>query len=66
MSRSGKTPAVASSRGGSHGGDSELPELGRQLVALYRRIERTANRECAGDIRQIFGLLSGKPTGRGR
>ena len=63
VNRSVKQPAVESSKGGSRGGGSRLTELGRQLVTLYRRIERTATRECAGDIRRLFELLSNKPAG---
>lgn len=52
-------PAVASSKGGAHGGGSALTGTGRELIALYRRIEQTAQRECAGDLRRLFDLLTG-------
>jgi len=56
--RSLRRPAVASTKGGSHGGGSELTDVGRQLIAVYRRIETTATRECAGDIKKLFDLLT--------
>lgn len=34
-----KEPVVVASVGGSHGGGAELTDLGRALVAAYRRIE---------------------------
>ena len=58
VNRSLKNPAVASAKGGSHGGGSELTNAGRQLIELYRRIESTAMQACASDIRKIFGLLA--------
>ena len=53
-----KKPAVASVKGGQHGGGSELTDVGRQLVELYRRIDSTATRACAPDIKRLLGLLS--------
>lgn len=34
-----KEPVVVASAGGAHGGGAELTDLGRALVAAYRRIE---------------------------
>jgi len=53
-----KKPAVDSTKGGQHGGGSELTDVGRQLVELYRRIDTTATRACAPDIKRLLGLLS--------
>jgi len=53
-----KRPAVASSTGGEHGGGSALTEVGTELVALYRRIEVTAAKACAGDIRRMLDMLN--------
>lgn len=58
LNRSLRKPAVASATGGQHGGGSELTDVGRDLIALYRRIEATATRACAGDIKQVFALLA--------
>lgn len=58
LNRSLKRPAVESAKGGQHGGGSELTEVGRELITLYRRIETTAARACAVDIKQVLGLLA--------
>lgn len=57
MNASLKRPAVASSIGGESGGGSTLTETGMELVALYRRIEATAEKACAPDIRRLLKLL---------
>lgn len=53
-----KSPAVDSSKGGQHGGGTALTPLGEQLVALYRGIEKTAEKACAAEIRQLVRLLN--------
>ena len=53
-----RRPAVASLVGGEHGGGSALTEIGRDLVATYRRIESRAEKACAGDIKRLLGLIS--------
>ena len=59
LNRSLRTPAVDSAKGGSAGGGSVLTATGRELIALYRRIEeqsRSANRD---DIARLMALLAG-------
>ena len=58
VNRSLKRPAVRSAKGGEHGGGSELTEVGRKLIDLYRSIEATADQACANEIRQVIGLLA--------
>ncbi len=58
MNRALKRPAVESSKGGSTGGGSLLTETGHQVIALYRRIEATAEQACAADIRTLLKLLA--------
>ena len=58
LNRSLKRPAVTSAKGGEHGGGSELTEVGRKLIELYRGIEATAGQACAAEIRQVIGLLA--------
>jgi molybdate transport system regulatory protein len=58
VNRSLREPAVASSKGGSRGGGSELTEPGRRLISLYRHIESTALQTCAGELREMFALLA--------
>jgi len=57
LNRSLRRPAVASIKGGAHGGGCELTEVGRELVALYRRIEQQATVACRADIRRLMGLI---------
>jgi len=61
INRALSQPAVESTKGGTHGGGSALTGTGRELIALYRRIEQTAHRECAADLHRIFDLLSVAP-----
>lgn len=52
-----REPAVISHTGGSHGGGSEVTEVGKRIIALYREIEEhalAANRE---EIGELLGLL---------
>lgn len=58
MNRALKTPAVDSAKGGSAGGGSALTASGRELIALYRRIEATAATACRADIRKLIGMLA--------
>ncbi len=58
LNRSLRRPAVISANGGEHGGGSQLTDVGRKLVDLYRGIEATAGRACAADIKQLIGLLA--------
>ena len=52
-----KRPAVASSKGGDHGGGSELTAVGESLLTLYRRIEKRAADACAADIGALLKLV---------
>lgn len=58
LNRSLATPAVTTAQGGPHGGGSVLTDTGRELIALYRRIEADAARTCAADLARIVGLLA--------
>jgi molybdate transport system regulatory protein len=53
-----RVPAVDSAQGGQHGGGSELTEVGRQVIDLYRRVEATAARASRGDMTRLLGLLA--------
>lgn len=53
-----KQPAVDSAKGGQHGGGSALTDVGRELLASYRRIEATAARATAADIARLMELLA--------
>ncbi|MFT3664087.1 winged helix-turn-helix domain-containing protein [Piscinibacter sp.] len=58
MNHALKTPAVDSAKGGSAGGGSALTASGRELIALYRRIEETAAQAARADIRKLVGMLA--------
>jgi molybdate transport system regulatory protein len=53
-----RLPAVDSSKGGPGGGGSELTEVGRQVVEIYRRIEDKAAAACADDLATLTRLLA--------
>ena len=58
LNRCLRKPAVDSAKGGSHGGGSKVTATGRQVIALYRRVETTATRACKADIAQLVSLLA--------
>ena len=58
VNRALRGAAVASAIGGERGGGSELTPLGAELVALYRRIEATAERACARDLARLLALAT--------
>ena len=57
LNRSLREPALASAKGGQSGGGSELTALGIELIETYRRIEATAARACATDIKRLVGMV---------
>ena len=57
LNRSLREPAVASAKGGRQGGGSTLTHVGRELIALYRRIEDTAARANRRDIARLMAML---------
>lgn len=57
LNKSLRQPAVDSAKGGQHGGGSELTDVGRNLVALYRRIDATAHKACGADIKALLALV---------
>jgi molybdate transport system regulatory protein len=52
-----RQPAVASAKGGEHGGGSWLTAVGEALVRHYRRIEACAADACADDIAALLRLV---------
>jgi molybdate transport system regulatory protein len=58
LNRSLEHPAVESAKGGLQGGGSSLTDAGRQLITLYRRIEKRAETACRDDIAQLMGMLA--------
>lgn len=58
LNRCLRKPAVDSAKGGTQGGGSALTETGRQVIALYRRIDETAAQACKADVARLIGLLA--------
>jgi len=58
LNHSLREPAIDSTKGGPGHGGSALTDAGRRLVALYRRIERTAADSCRTDIRALLGMIA--------
>lgn len=52
-----REPAVASAKGGEHGGGSQLTAVGKDLIARYRRIEARAAKACANDLEALLALV---------
>ena len=52
-----RQPAVASAKGGEHGGGSRLTAVGEDLIARYRRIEACAAEACADDMAALLELV---------
>jgi molybdate transport system regulatory protein len=53
-----RQPAVDSAKGGAHGGGSEITAAGRELIALYRRIEQTAATSCQPDLARLLAMVA--------
>jgi len=58
MNRNFKSPVVAAETGGTHGGGAAITDVGAQVIERYRRIEATAAKEAAADIRALRALLA--------
>ena len=52
-----RQPAVASAKGGEHGGGSRLTAVGEALIERYRRIEARAAEACADDLAALLELV---------
>lgn len=52
-----KQPLVIASKGGAGGGGAELTPLGREVLAIYRRMERKAMRAIQHDLDTLQSLL---------
>ncbi|HTT09472.1 MAG TPA: winged helix-turn-helix domain-containing protein [Burkholderiaceae bacterium] len=58
LNRSLRVPAVDSAKGGQHGGGSALTDRGKELIAVYRRIEKTAESAARADIKRLMAMLA--------
>lgn len=57
MNRCFRRPVVAAEAGGTRGGGTRLTASGMRVVRHYRRIEKSAFRAAAGEIRSLQRLL---------
>lgn len=51
-------PVFATKLGGKGGGQAQLTDFGRSLVDLYRRMERSAERDFGEDMRKLEAALA--------
>jgi molybdate transport system regulatory protein len=56
LNKSFTAPLVRASKGGGHGGGAELTPEGRQVLKLYRDIERKTQRGAAAEIKRLQTL----------
>ncbi len=52
-----KSPAVETATGGQRGGGAVVTTVGREVIQLYREIERKATIAAANDIRVLTKLI---------
>ena len=57
MNRSFRLPVVATEAGGKRGGGARLTASGEEAVRRYRRIEASAMRAGAGQMRRLLAML---------
>jgi molybdate transport system regulatory protein len=58
MNRCFKTPLVDAEVGGKRGGGARLTRLGAEVIERYRRVERSAARAAAADLRALTRKLA--------
>ena len=56
LNHSFRSPLVVASRGGSDRGGAALTVVGRQVLAAYRAIERTAAKHCQPELEKMVEL----------
>jgi len=57
LNRRFRSPVVAAQRGGKTGGGAVLTEMGRQVIALYHRMEEQSHAAIQGGFREFQTLL---------
>lgn len=61
MNKALVAPVVTTATGGVHGGGTALTEVGRQVIARYRRVEAQARHAAADDLAALTELLMPSP-----
>lgn len=57
MNRCFASPLVATATGGARGGGAAVTELGQEVLARYRRLQKKAAASIAGELRQLQALM---------
>jgi len=57
MNQSFRRAVVDTARGGACGGGTEVTELGREVIRLYRAVEARSAKAAASDISALLRLL---------
>lgn len=57
MNRCFASPLVATATGGARGGGAAVTELGQEVLARYRRMQKKAAASIAGELRQLQALM---------
>jgi molybdate transport system regulatory protein len=58
LNKSFAAPLVRATKGGGHGGGAELTAEGREVLTLYRAIERKTQRGGAAQIKRLQALAA--------
>lgn len=58
MNHQFRSPLVSSTKGGARRGGAALTDLGEEVLALYRRMERDSARAVASDLRAMRRMLA--------
>lgn len=58
MNRCFASPLVATATGGARGGGAAVTELGQEVLARYRRMQKKAAASIAADLRHLQGLMN--------
>lgn len=57
MNRCFASPLVATATGGARGGGAAVTELGQEVLARYRRMQKKAAASIASELRQLQALM---------
>ena len=57
MNRCFASPLVATATGGARGGGAAVTELGQEVLARYRRMQKKAAASIAGELRQLQAFM---------
>jgi molybdate transport system regulatory protein len=61
MNRCFREPVVASATGGAGGGGASVTPFGREVLALFRGMQRRCDRALARDLEAFSELLGDRP-----